>query len=139
MRPSSLRDQTTVPMAEGQNVPAIIPVSGDKALLLVMAWRIHFDCSFSWTTGERTISTRRIRVIKYRGSNHGTTKSFVMITMAFQSFPSRLPDSINQANQRVSTGIPALDNVQGCRVTRGSTILGQYAGTGKQASRRHSQ
>ena len=80
-------------------------------------------------------SVRRIRVIKYRGSSHGTNEypfiidddglSVVPITSAGLSQPG--------TNKRVSTGIPSFDKLfQGGGYTRGSTILASgTAGTGK--------
>jgi circadian clock protein KaiC len=81
------------------------------------------------------ISTRRIRVIKYRGSNHGTNEypfvidkdglSVIPITSAGLTQPG--------TNKRVSTGIPSLDKMfKGAGYTRGSTVLvSGTAGTGK--------
>ncbi len=81
------------------------------------------------------ISTRRIRVIKYRGSKHGTNEypfvidkdglSVIPITSARLDQPG--------TNKRVSTGIPSFDKLfKGAGYTRGSTILASgTAGTGK--------
>jgi circadian clock protein KaiC len=81
------------------------------------------------------ISVRRIRVIKYRGSNHGTNEypfvidkdglSVIPITSAGLGQPG--------TGKRVSTGILSLDKLfQGGGFTRGSTILiSGTAGTGK--------
>jgi circadian clock protein KaiC len=81
------------------------------------------------------ISTRRVRVIKYRGSNHGTNEypfvidkdglSVIPITSAGLDHPG--------TNEKVSTGIPTLDKMfNGVGYTRGSTILTSgTAGTGK--------
>ena len=81
------------------------------------------------------ISVRRIRVIKYRGSNHGTNEypfvidndglSVIPITSAGLDQPG--------TTKRVSTGIPSLDKLfKGAGYTRGSTILASgTAGTGK--------
>jgi len=82
------------------------------------------------------IATRRIRVVKYRGSNHGTSEypfviddeglSVIPITSAGLEQPG--------TGKKVSTGIPSLDklfkNSKG--YTRGSTILASgTAGSGK--------
>ncbi len=81
------------------------------------------------------ISTRRIRIVKYRGSNHGTNEypfvidkdglSVIPITAAGLDHPG--------TGKRVSTGIPSLDRMfQGGGFTRGSTVLiSGTAGTGK--------
>ncbi len=81
------------------------------------------------------IATRRIRVIKYRGSRHGTSEypfviddeglSVIPITSAWLEQPG--------TSKRVSTGIPSLDKLfTGKGYTRGSTILASgTAGSGK--------
>ena len=80
-------------------------------------------------------SIRRVRVIKYRGSRHGTSEypfvidndglSVIPITSAGLDQPG--------TTKRVSTGIPSLDRLfRGSGYTRGSTVLiSGTAGTGK--------
>jgi len=84
---------------------------------------------------RQQISTRRIRVIKYRGSNHGTNEypfvidkdglSVIPITSAGLDHPG--------TNEKVSTGIASLDKLfAGGGYTKGSTVLvSGTAGTGK--------
>jgi len=84
---------------------------------------------------DQEVSVRRIRIVKYRGSNHGTNEypfvidddglSVIPITSAGLDQPG--------TGKRVSTGIPSLDNLfKGIGYTRGSTILASgTAGTGK--------
>ena len=81
------------------------------------------------------VSVRRIRVIKYRGSNHGTNEypfvidndglSVIPITSAGLDQPG--------TSKRVSTGILSLDKLfRGIGYTKGSTVLASgTAGTGK--------
>ncbi len=81
------------------------------------------------------IATRRIRVVKYRGSSHGTNEypfvidsdglSVIPITSAGLSQPG--------TDERVRTGVASLDKLfQGGGYIRGSTILASgTAGTGK--------
>jgi len=82
------------------------------------------------------MATRRIRVIKYRGSRHGTSEypfviddeglSVIPITSAGLDQPG--------TDKKVSTGIPSLDKLFKSRkgYTRGSTILASgTAGSGK--------
>lgn len=82
------------------------------------------------------IATRRIRIIKYRGSKHGTSEypfviddeglSVIPITSAGLDQPG--------TNERVSTGIPSFDKLfkSSKGYTRGSTILASgTAGCGK--------
>jgi circadian clock protein KaiC len=81
------------------------------------------------------MSVRRIRVIKYRGSNHGTNEyPFVIDTDGLSVIPITSA-GLDQpgTNKRVSTGIPSLDKMfTGGGYTRGSTVLvSGTAGTGK--------
>jgi circadian clock protein KaiC len=81
------------------------------------------------------ISIRRIRVIKYRGSNHGTNEYPFVIDKDGLSVIPITAAGLDQpgTDERVSTGIPSLDKMfQGGGFTRGSTILvSGTAGTGK--------
>ena len=84
---------------------------------------------------RQQISTRRIRVIKYRGSNHGTNEypfvidkdglSVIPITSAGLDHPG--------TDEKVSTGVASLDKLfAGGGYARGSTVLiSGTAGTGK--------
>lgn len=81
------------------------------------------------------ISTRRLRVIKYRGSIHGTNEYPFMID---EDGISVLPVTSlilekDVSTQRISSGIPALDKMLGGKgFFRGSSILvSGTAGTGK--------
>ena len=81
------------------------------------------------------ISIRRIRVIKYRGSNHGTNEyPFVIDEDGLSVFPITSA-GLDQpgSGKRVSTGIPSFDKMfVGGGYTRGSTVLASgTAGTGK--------
>ncbi len=81
------------------------------------------------------ISTRRIRIIKYRGSNHGTNEYPFVIDRGGLSVIPITSAGLDQpgTSERVATGIPSLDKMfQGGGYTRGSTILASgTAGTGK--------
>lgn len=81
------------------------------------------------------IATRRLRVVKYRGSQHGTNEYPILIN---ESGLSVLPISSLGLNypvssERVSTGIPELDAMMGGKgYYKGSSILiSGMAGTGK--------
>ena len=78
---------------------------------------------------------RRIRVIKYRGSNHGTNEYPFVIDKNGLSVIPITSAGLDQpgTDKRVSTGIPSLDKMfQGGGFTKGSTILiSGTAGTGK--------
>jgi len=87
------------------------------------------------------ISTRRLRVIKYRGSTHGTNEYPFLID---ESGISVLPISSLQldheaSNERVSSGVPGLDEMLGAKgFYRGSTVLiSGTAGTGKTSIAAH--
>lgn len=89
---------------------------------------------------QEEISTRRLHVVKYRGSEHGTNEYPFLVTdhgllvlpitsrgLSYQAFEERIP-----------SGIPGLDEVMGGGIFRGSTllILGG-AGTGKTTMAAH--
>jgi circadian clock protein KaiC len=81
------------------------------------------------------VSTRRLRIVKYRGSSHGTNEfpflidedgiSVVPITSASLDHPA--------SDERVSSGVPSLDEMLGGKgFLRGSSLLvSGTAGTGK--------
>src|SRR4051812_2585286 len=81
------------------------------------------------------IATRRLRVVKYRGSDHGTNEYPFLVTdrgLRVWPIPSpSLPYSVS--TERVSLGVPQLDEMLGGGgVYRGSTVLVTgTAGTGK--------
>jgi circadian clock protein KaiC len=81
------------------------------------------------------IAVRRIRVIKYRGSSHGTNEYPFVIDKTGLSVIPITSAGLDQPGtaKRVSTGIPSLDRMfKGGGYTRGSTVLvSGTAGTGK--------
>ena len=81
------------------------------------------------------ISTRRIRVVKYRGSMHGTNEyPFLIDRDGITVLPvTSLLLEHSAPDQRVSSGLPALDGMLGGPgFYRGSTVLlSGTAGTGK--------
>ena len=81
------------------------------------------------------VSIRRIRVIKYRGSNHGTNEYPFVIDKDGLSVIPITSAGLDQpgTHMRVSTGIRALDKMfAGGGYTRGSTtLISGTAGTGK--------
>ena len=80
-------------------------------------------------------STRTLRVVKYRGSSHGTNEyPFLIDRDGISVLPiTSLGIESAASNQRVSTGIDRLDEMLGGKgYFRGSTILlSDSAGTGK--------
>lgn len=81
------------------------------------------------------VSTRRLRIVKYRGSVHGTNEYPAMIDAdGISVLPiSSLGLNYSVSNKRVSTGIPRLDTMLGGKgFYRGSSILiSGTSGTGK--------
>lgn len=80
------------------------------------------------------ISTRRLRIVKYRGSLHGTNEyPFLIEKHGISILPiTSLELKHKVSNERVSTGIVRLDAMLGGGYYRGSTVLvSGTAGTGK--------
>jgi circadian clock protein KaiC len=81
------------------------------------------------------ISTRRIRVVKYRGSTHGTNEyPFLIDRGGITVLPvTSLLLEHEAPNERISSGLPALDEMLGGQgFYRASTVLvSGTAGTGK--------
>jgi len=84
---------------------------------------------------QEQIATRRLRVVKYRGTAHGTNEyPFLIGAHGFSVLPvTSLQLDHPASTQRVSTGIPRLDDMlSGKGVFRGSSVLVSGApGTGK--------
>lgn len=87
------------------------------------------------------VSTRRLRIIKYRGSFHGTNEyPFLIDEKGISVIPitsSKLDHAVS--NERISSGIPRLDTMLGGEgFYRGSSILiTGTAGTGKSSISAH--
>jgi len=81
------------------------------------------------------VSTRRLRVVKYRGSTHGTNEfPFLINENGFSVLPiSSLGLAHDVSNERISTGVKRLDGMLGgSGYYRGSSVLvSGTAGTGK--------
>src|SRR3954471_8720477 len=81
------------------------------------------------------VSTRRLRVVKYRGSTHGANEyPFLIDTNGMSVLPlSSASMDYKVSNLRISTGIPELDVMLGGKgFYRGSTVmLSGTSGTGK--------
>ncbi len=87
------------------------------------------------------VSTRRLRIVKYRGSSHGTNEyPFLIDEDGFSVMPItslRLDQEVS--TERISSGMSQLDEMLGGRgFYRGSTILvSGTAGTGKSSMSAH--
>jgi circadian clock protein KaiC len=81
------------------------------------------------------VSTRRLRIVKYRGSAHGSNEyPFLIDERGFSVLPvTGLGLDYPVSSERVSTGLPALDAMfDGGGYYRGSSVLvSGSAGTGK--------
>jgi circadian clock protein KaiC len=81
------------------------------------------------------VSTRRLRVVKYRGSKHGTNEyPFLMSDTGFLVLPiTSVGLGYTVSTERVSSGLPGLDEMLGGKgFYRGSLVLvSGTAGTGK--------
>ena len=81
------------------------------------------------------VSTRRLRIVKYRGSTHGTNEyPFLINNNGFSVLPiSSLGLAHDVSSERISTGVPRLDSMFGGKgYYRGSSVLiSGTAGTGK--------
>jgi len=81
------------------------------------------------------ITTRRMRVLKYRGGMHGTNEyPFIIGSSGIEILPiTSLGLQHSVSDERISSGIPSLDVMMGGKgYYRGSTILvSGTAGTGK--------
>jgi circadian clock protein KaiC len=87
------------------------------------------------------VSTRRLRVVKYRGTAHGTNEyPFLIDEGGFSVLPITSLGLLHQvSDERVSSGVPRLDTMLGGEgYHRGSTILvSGTAGTGKTSLAAH--
>jgi len=126
-----------------KGVTAIITgESGDKTLTREGLEEYVSDCVI--VLDHRVIgqaSTRRLRVVKYRGSMHGTNEyPFLIDESGFSILPvTSLSLQHTVSNERVATGIPRLDTMLGgTGYFRGSTVLASgTAGTGKSSVAAH--
>jgi circadian clock protein KaiC len=90
---------------------------------------------------QNQVSTRRLRVVKYRGSTHGTNEyPFLIDADGISVLPvTSLQLSNSVSKERVSSGIPALDEMLGGKgFFKGSSILvSGSAGSGKTSIAAH--
>jgi len=90
-------------------------------------------------TGQ--ISTRRLRVVKYRGSTHGTNEyPFLIDEQGISVLPITASGmNYNVSSERITTGILGLDEMLGGKgFFRGSSVLlSGTAGTGKSSVAAH--
>jgi len=87
------------------------------------------------------VSTRRLRIVKYRGTTHGTNEyPFLIEEDGFSVLPiTSLGLQHDVSTERISSGVPRLDVMLGGKgFYRGSTILlSGTAGTGKTSFAAH--
>jgi len=83
---------------------------------------------------KEQLSTRRLRIVKYRGSTHGTNEyPFLIDETGIDVLPITSMGLTHQvSSERVSMGVPDLDDMLGGGLYRGSSVLfSGTAGTGK--------
>jgi circadian clock protein KaiC len=84
---------------------------------------------------ENKISTRLLRIVKYRGSVHGTNEyPFLIDEEGISVLPvTSLTLATDVSNKRISSGIPSLDGMLGGKgfFQGSSTLVSGTAGTGK--------
>lgn len=86
------------------------------------------------------VSTRRLRVVKYRGSAHGTNEyPFLISARGFVVLPiTSIALNYGAAEERISTGVAGLDQMLGGGLFQGSTVMvSGTAGTGKSTFAAH--
>jgi circadian clock protein KaiC len=120
-----------------RGVTAIITgESGDKLLTRYGLEEYVADCVILLDFRiEEQISTRRLRIVKYRGSSHGSDEyPFLIDESGLSILPiTSLGLDYLVSTEHISTGVPKLDTMlDGKGFYRGSTILvSGTAGTGK--------
>ena len=81
------------------------------------------------------VATRRLRIVKYRGTSHGTNEyPFIIDERGFEVLPvTSMGLDHAVSDERISTGVPRLDTMLGGKgVYRGSSLLvSGTAGSGK--------
>ncbi len=83
---------------------------------------------------QNEVSTRRLRVVKYRGSAHETNQYLFLISArGFTVLPiTAVTLDYGAPEERISTGVPRLDHMLAGGLFRGSAVLvSGSAGTGK--------
>jgi circadian clock protein KaiC len=127
---------------EERDISAIVTGErGDKSLTRHGIEEYVSDCviMLDHRVGEE-ISTRRLRVVKYRGSAHGTNEyPFLISARGFIVLPiTGIALNYAAPEERVSTGVARLDHMLGGGLFRGSTTLvSGTAGTGKTSVAAH--
>jgi circadian clock protein KaiC len=90
---------------------------------------------------DEQVSTRRLRIVKYRGSSHGTNEyPFIIDRLGLDVLPvTALQLQHSASTERISSGIPGLDAMLGGQgFFRGTSILvSGTAGTGKSTISAH--
>jgi circadian clock protein KaiC len=88
---------------------------------------------------KEQLSTRRLRIVKYRGTVHGTNEyPFLIDETGISVLPiTSLGLQHEASSERISTGIPRLDSMLGGEgLYRGSSVLiSGTAGIGKTSPR----
>lgn len=89
---------------------------------------------------HQQVSTRRLRVVKYRGSHHGTNEyPFIIAEKGISVLPvTSLGLSHEVSSERISSGVARLDSMLSGGYYRGSSVLvSGTAGSGKSSLAAH--
>jgi circadian clock protein KaiC len=121
---------------EDHGVTAIVTGErGDKGLTRHAIEEYVTDCVIMLDHRvSEEVSTRRLRVVKYRGSAHGTNEyPFLISASGFVVLPvTSIVLDYEAPDERISTGVGRLDHMLGGGLFRGSTLMvSGTAGTGK--------
>jgi circadian clock protein KaiC len=126
-----------------KNVTAVVTgEQGERSLTRFGLEEYVADCViFLNHKVDEQVATRRLRIVKYRGSAHGTNEyPFLIDESGFSVLPiSSIGLDHAASSDRVSSGIPRLDTMLGRQgYYRGSSILVTgTAGTGKSSMAAH--
>ena len=120
-----------------KNLTAIVTTEkGDKSITRKGLEEYVSDCVIVLDNRiKNQISTRRLRIVKYRGSRHGTDEyPFLIGSRGLEVLPITSTGLSHEvSDERISSGIPQLDDMlSGDGFYKGSSILiSGAAGTGK--------
>jgi len=123
-----LKDRAVTAVVTGER-------GGNGALLGFGIEQYVSDCVIALDRRTRNeISTRRLQVVKYRGSGHETSQYPFLITDRGFEVPPVTSAALDYGapSERIPTGVPGLDSMLAGGLFRGSaTLVSGSAGTGK--------
>ena len=125
-----------------KGVTALVPAErGDGSLTRHGLEEYVSDCVIALDQRvSNQVATRRLRIVKYRGTAHGSNEyPFLIDARGFSVVPlTSLGLEHPALTQRIASGVPKLDAMLGGGYYRGSTVLASgEAGTGKSSLAAH--